>query len=171
MLPIARKDELTTQEIAGETLVYDLKRHRAHCLNAAASAVWKYCDGETTISVMTEKLHKETGLPADETVVQLALKQLQTAGLIDCERPAGPAERLPTRREIARRLAIPAALALPLVSSIIAPTPAMAASIAGSGAGSGDPPLGGIGRGHHRGRGHAYGRGHGQGGLRRGQNE
>jgi hypothetical protein len=166
LLPITKKAELATQEVAGETLVYDLKRHRAHCLNAAASAVWRYCDGQTTISGMAEKLHSETGLPADETVVQLALKQLRAAGLIECDRPVAPAEKLPTRREIAKRLAIPAALALPLVSSIVAPTPGMAASCVGSGAGSGDPPPRDSGRGHHRGRGRLS-RGRSQGGFKR----
>lgn len=155
MLPIAKNTGLATEEVAGETLVYDLKRHRVHRLNRAASAVWKYCDGTTTVAEMAEKLHNDTGLPADEALVRLALKQLRHAGLIECEAEVKPAERLPTRREIAKRLSIPAALALPLVSSIMAPTPAMAASGSNSGGESGDAPPEGNGRGRRgRGRGH-----------------
>src|SRR5207248_2525045 len=35
--PSARQDRLVVQELSDEVLVYDLDRHRAHCLNRAAS--------------------------------------------------------------------------------------------------------------------------------------
>ncbi len=43
--PLARKADLVTKEVADEVLVYDLKSHKAHCLNQTAALVWKYCDG------------------------------------------------------------------------------------------------------------------------------
>ena len=34
LMPRARQDELVVEELPDETLVYDLKRHKARCLNA-----------------------------------------------------------------------------------------------------------------------------------------
>jgi len=39
--PRKRRDGLVVQELPEETLVYDLERHKAHCLEAASAAVWE----------------------------------------------------------------------------------------------------------------------------------
>ena len=44
------------ERLAGETLVYDLRRHRAHCLNPAATLVWRCCDGRTTVASAAARL-------------------------------------------------------------------------------------------------------------------
>ncbi len=49
-LPLARKNELIIQELPEELLVYDLARHKAHCLNKTSAFIWKHCDGETTVA-------------------------------------------------------------------------------------------------------------------------
>ena len=41
-LPRARKDGLVIKELVNETLVYDLERDEAQCLNQTAPLVWKY---------------------------------------------------------------------------------------------------------------------------------
>ncbi|MBV9278705.1 MAG: hypothetical protein JOZ41_01360, partial [Chloroflexi bacterium] len=46
LAPRARKNGLIVRELEDEVLVYDLERHRAHCLNRAAGLVWKHADGE-----------------------------------------------------------------------------------------------------------------------------
>ena len=48
MLPHARVNELIVRELPEETLVYDQKHDKAHCLNRAAALVWRHCDGQTT---------------------------------------------------------------------------------------------------------------------------
>ena len=48
MNPRARRDGLVIRELNGELLVYDLERHRAHCLNPTAALVFKQCDGRTS---------------------------------------------------------------------------------------------------------------------------
>ena len=58
LLPRARQEELVVEELPDETLVYDLKRHKAHCLNRAAALVWQHCDGRTTSSDMAEILEQ-----------------------------------------------------------------------------------------------------------------
>ena len=40
LMPRARQDELVVEELQDETLVYDLKRHKARCLNRTAALVW-----------------------------------------------------------------------------------------------------------------------------------
>src|SRR5207249_1852852 len=100
--------DLVVQEVADETLVYDLKRHRVHALNPTAPRVWRLCDGRTTIAEMAERLSRETGPPADEEVVWLALDGLGRARLLQerVTRP-GDAERV-SRRAVARKLGMAA---------------------------------------------------------------
>ncbi len=35
--------DLVMKEMPDEVLLYDLKQHKAHCLNQAAALVWRYC--------------------------------------------------------------------------------------------------------------------------------
>ena len=120
-LPRARKDDLVTRQIPGELLVYDLKRHKAYCLNDTAAAVWKSCDGRRTVSDLAAKLQKDQKSPVDEKIVWLALDQLEKSYLLQSKaaKPGG----LPTisRRGLVRS-GIATAIALPLVTMIAAPT-------------------------------------------------
>ena len=123
--PRARSGGLLVRELDGEVLVYDLERHRAVCLNAAAAAVWRRCDGRTDVPALVHALPGEAG---GEEGVWLALEQLARDRLLAdaVVRPAGAARV--TRRELIRRLGLAAAATLPLVTSVVAPTPAQAAS-------------------------------------------
>ena len=120
-LPRARKDDLVTRQIPGEMLVYDLKRHKAYCLNATAAAVWKSSDGKHTVSDLAAELQKNQRSPVDERIVWLALDQLEKSYLLQTKaaRPIGlPAV---SRRSLIRA-GIATAIALPLVTMIAAPT-------------------------------------------------
>ena len=116
------------RELADETLVYDLEGHRAHCLNRTAALVWKLCDGENTVSRIAEKMGERLSARVPGEVVRLALDQLADRGLLTpCDvRP--PEANSVSRRAMMRRLGLAAAVALPLVTSIISPTPVMAQS-------------------------------------------
>ncbi len=39
LTPLARHEGLVVQKLDGEVLIYDLQRHRAHCLNSTAAAI------------------------------------------------------------------------------------------------------------------------------------
>ena len=127
-LPRARQRELVTREVAGEMLVYDRSRDEAHCLNPAAALVWANCDGQTTIAEMARLLEAEMKAPVADEIIWFALNQLEQSGLLDDPwlRPA-KSEQL-SRRSLMKRLGIAAAVTIPLVTSIIAPTAAAAAS-------------------------------------------
>lgn len=130
--PKARQEGLVTQQLADETLVYDQERFKAHCLNRTAALVWKHCDGKKTASAIALALEKEAGSPVAEELVWLALDQLGKSRLLT-ERviPAGVAGI--SRREVIRRVGIAAAVALPVVTSIVAPKAAHAINCRTSG--------------------------------------
>ena len=126
VLPLARTDQLVVQELPDEVLVYDLERHKAHCLNKTSAMVWKRCDGRTTVAEMTRRLGRELAAPVDDDVVWLALGQLRRFHLL--EEGSGSVGSLKvSRRDLVRKY-LPAALAVPLILSVPAPTPAATAS-------------------------------------------
>lgn len=125
-----RVDGLLIERVDGEVLVVRETSHEAHALNEAAAIVFDLCDGATDRAAMTAEVARRTGLPADESVVDLALAELVEAGLVEIEgEPAAI-----TRRSLIRRLALPAAAMalLPVVETVLMPTPA---------AGQSGPPM------------------------------
>ena len=123
-LPTARTTGLVVKTVADEVLVYDLETHRAHSVNRVAAAVWRRCDGTRDATAIAAELQREGTVPVTEEAVRYALGELGRARLL-----AGPvaAPRL-TRRDLMRRLGTAAAVALPVVTTIIAPTAAQAQS-------------------------------------------
>jgi hypothetical protein len=126
-VPRARSERLVVQDLEDEVLVYDLDRHRAHSLNPTAALVWRQCDGRTSVAEVATLLERELGLPPDEDVVWLALRRLQAAHLLR-DQLAWEERANPSRRTLVRRLGLAGGLALmlPVVESIVAPTPAYA---------------------------------------------
>ncbi len=128
LMPRAREDQLVVEELPDETLVYDLKRHKAQCLNRTATLVWRSCDGQTTVAEMATMLENELEIPADESVVWMALDRLGRSHLLT-EQVTLPADRAEySRRAVIRTLGQVAgmSLLLPVVESIVAPTAAHA---------------------------------------------
>lgn len=123
--------ECLAREFDDEILVYDLQHDLAHCLNLTAGATWKLCDGNNSPSQIAMMLSRQFSTQVDESVVFLALAQLADAHLL--VEPVMGAKRL-SRRVALRRIGIATAIALPLVTSIVAPTPAHAASCLPNGA-------------------------------------
>jgi hypothetical protein len=128
--PCARRNEIVSAKLVADTMIYDKVSHRAHVLNQTVALVWESADGRNSVDNIAQILHRELGLPADRSVVLLALQELEKSGLLQgpVRAEAGP-EHL-TRRQVAQRLAYAgASLALiPMVTSVLAPTPAMAQS-------------------------------------------
>ena len=140
--PKARKEKLVVREFANELLVYDKERHEAHCLNRTAALVWKHCDGHTSVEEISRHLATETGgdgrTTVDERLVWYALNQFKRDHLLEdeLEVPAGVLASMNgglNRRQVMRVLGI-SIVALPLVTSMIAPTPAQAATCLAAGA-------------------------------------
>ena len=134
-VPRARTEGLVVQELPDEVLVYDRDRDKAHCLNQTAALVWKYCDGETNVASIAQRLGRDLKTtPVDEKIVWYALDQLSKDHLL--EESVVPPTLLAgmSRREMVRVLGVAAVVAVPLVTSIIAPTPAQASTCLPTGA-------------------------------------
>ncbi len=129
VLPRTRTDNLVIRELDDETLVYDTERDEAHCLNQTAALVWKHCDGKTTAREAVRSLQGTLGGSVDTDIVWLAVKQLQRFHLVEGASMKSPGV---SRRELVLKYA-PAALALPVIMSITAPTPAGAVSCVANG--------------------------------------
>ena len=130
LLPLARTDALVIKELQDEVLVYDLQRHKAHCLNSTAASVWRRCDGKLTVPDMTRLLEKEVKTPVKDEVVWLALQQLDKFHLLQNRATRPSATPGLSRRELVRGIGV-TALLLPAIISIIAPTAAQAQSSCG----------------------------------------
>jgi hypothetical protein len=139
-VPKARRNQLVIKELANETLVYDESNHQAHCLNQTAAFVWKHCDGRRSLPALARLLEKETNVSAPEHTVRLAIKQFEESHLLDASR-SKPTWGGLSRREMVRTIGI-TAVALPIVTSIVAPQAAMAATCVQVG-----QPCTGIGQG------------------------
>ena len=132
-IPAARRDRLVVKELADEVLVYDLERHRAHCLNPTAAAVWRHCDGQTTVAALAQRLRQELPTPVEEEVVWLAVEQLDKARLLSEGLPRPGDRGGMSRREVMRLLGAAAVMAVPLVTTIVAPPSSAAVSCVGVG--------------------------------------
>jgi len=124
MLPCSRTARLVIRALDDETLVYDTERNEAHCLNQTAALVWKQCDGRTTAGQAAQSLQSSLNVAVDADLIWLAVKQLERFGLVEKTK-----SRSVSRRKLLFRYA-PAALTLPAIMSITAPTPAQSASCA-----------------------------------------
>ncbi len=130
LMTCAMQDDLMVEELQDETLVYDLKRHKAHCLNRTAALVWRHCDGQTSVADVAALLEEQLATPADEAVVWMALDRLGRAHLLR-EPVTLSADRAQySRREVLRTLQPVAgfSLLLPVIESIVAPRAAAQAS-------------------------------------------
>ena len=110
--PRARQQGLLVSRIDCETVVYDLDTHEAHCLNPLASRLWERSDGRTTVAAM------QAAESVSEPQVLLGDRLLADARLLD-----SPPKYLSRRRALGR---LGRAAALPVVLSIVVPTPAWA---------------------------------------------
>jgi len=125
--PEARRNGLIVHPLSDEMLVYDLDRHKAYCLNKTSAVVWNRCDGKTTIAELVAHLRDEYETPVDEDVISLALDQLRKSHLL--EGPNSVQKPKLTRRELIRRIGVGGVMSLPLITAVIAPTAAQAATV------------------------------------------
>jgi hypothetical protein len=126
--PRRRREGLVVESLPEETLVYDLERHKAHCLAEVAAAVWDASDGRRTVAAVAARAAEKTGRPVTEEAAWLALRRLGRARLLEAP-VAGPrAGPFTSRRDWLKKAAMLGGLS---VASITAPTAAEAATCIG----------------------------------------
>jgi hypothetical protein len=121
-LPIARHQNVVVQELGKQILIYDLNTHKAFNLNETSSIVYQSCDGKTTL----EELKLRTKFT--EEIIFLALDELKKENLIEENQPYNSPFSGMSRREAIRKVGLASMIALPVISSLVAPTSAMAQS-------------------------------------------
>lgn len=129
-MPLARKQGLIVQKVNEELLLNDLDTHHALCLNQTAALAWKYCDGQTTVPQIAAKMAEELNRPIDQKYVWYALDKLGKNNLL--QQPVMvPLTFTLTRREFLGKAGIiGAGVAIPVILSIVAPTPVEAQTTA-----------------------------------------
>jgi hypothetical protein len=89
--------------------------------------VFKQCDGRSSVAEIASRLEAEFGTLVDESLVWQALEQLHGARLL-AHMPSRPPEPSGfSRRDVMRRVGLGLAVGVPVVTSILVPTPAEAA--------------------------------------------
>jgi len=112
------KENILVEALPDETLVYDLDRHRAHCLNPVAALLLAEADGERDIPALARILEEALCEPCTEEIVRLGLDRLRRARLVEWD-GSGLEEKGLSRRQAIRKLA-GVGIALPSVLTVAA---------------------------------------------------
>jgi Coenzyme PQQ synthesis protein D (PqqD)/IPT/TIG domain len=115
-----------TEQLGDEASVYDWARAQVHALNPTAAGVWRQCDGATSPDAIAAALRRELGIPEAEAVVALTLRQFARLHLLELPVASCGDRPATTRRWLLRRGV--AAVMLPAIHSIVAPSPVEAQS-------------------------------------------
>jgi hypothetical protein len=121
--PIAKTQNLEIQELSGELLIYDMERHKAHCLNLSIATIWRACDGTRDVAALALVLQEKLRTPIHEEVVWAALEQLNKTHLLTTITKPSKQEKV-SRREMARRIG--GVALIPAIASLLAPRAAQA---------------------------------------------
>lgn len=126
--PIARTEKLVVQDSVNEVLVYDLETNTAHCLNETATFVWSNCDGKKSVTEIEILVTKKFGNTASKEFVWLALDSLKKSNLLKNSDTIETNFDGLSRRQVIKRIGLSSMIALPLISSLVAPSAANALS-------------------------------------------
>lgn len=139
--PAAHRIGVLIEDLGDETVLYDPSSDRFVRLNPISHLVWTRCDGATTVAEIAAVVASEHDLEDAAEVVWMAIDLLSTEGLledevivpepVDDDPDAGPM----SRRTMLRLAA--AGVTVPIVASIVAPSPASAQSVPSGGGGGG----------------------------------
>ena len=128
IVPKSRKENLVVQELDGEVLIYDLTENKAFCLNKTSALVWQSCDGSRTIADISDAVGKQLNSQVNEDIVWLAIDQLSKENLV--EKPTETNDKFNglSRREVIRKVGFASLIALPVITALVTPVAAAAAS-------------------------------------------
>lgn len=119
-LPKARNENIVVQELENEVLIYDFQTDKAFCLNETLSTIFGHCDGKTSFDELKRRYRYTDDL------IYLALDELQSRNLVESEKITHFAGM--SRREVIRKVGLGTMFALPVITGLVAPNAANAAS-------------------------------------------
>ncbi len=118
--PQARVENLVVQELSDELLVYNLQTNKAFNLNHTSALIWQNCDGKKDISEIAKTLEKTLNQNVPDELVWLALDSLKKEGLVNYDETSDTKGL--NRREVVKRIGFASMIALPMISSLVAPS-------------------------------------------------
>jgi hypothetical protein len=126
--PKTRNDNIVVQEIDKELLIYDLKENKAFCLNETSALIWQLCDGSNSMAEISKFAGKKLNQNISEDLIWLALDEFKKCSLLEESEKFEIDFNGLNRRQIIKKVGLASMIALPIVSSIVAPTAAHALS-------------------------------------------
>jgi hypothetical protein len=109
-------------------VIYDSRHKKAHHLNSTLTWIWHRCDGTFSIEELATAFEQHFQVINGTDAVLTGVEQLSSRGLL--EEPIDlPAGLLAASGSVSRRTVVVGGSALmPVIASIVAPTPAAAKS-------------------------------------------
>lgn len=121
-LPSLRTNNIVVQNLDGEVLVYDLTINKAFCLNLTSTLIYQACGQNKSFAEIMCKYE------FTEELIFYALDQFQKNNLLNSEINYNASFEGLTRREVIRKIGLTSMVALPVISSLVAPSAINAAS-------------------------------------------
>lgn len=126
--PQAKLANLVVQDLSNEILIYNLENNKAFSLNETTTLVWQNCDGTKDVRQIAQILETNLGQTVPDELVFLALDRLKKEDLVAFdESDVSPLQGI-NRREVVKRVGLATMVALPIISSVVAPTASHAQS-------------------------------------------
>lgn len=121
-LPVAKTNNILVQQTKDEVLIYNTENNQVYCLNKTAAFIWQNCDGEKTFSDL-----KQINNQLDDDLIFLTLDLLNKKDLLnETSEKSFPTVAIDRRKMFAKYGTM--AIALPLISTVLAPIAANAQS-------------------------------------------
>jgi len=128
--PLARNHKIVVQNLPDEILIYDLNINKAYCLNSTSALVYRLCDGNHSIPQISQNLSSKLKQSVSEDMIRLALDEMKKQDLLSNSDELETGFEGLSRRDVIRHVGLASIVALPLISTVVAPVAANAQSAA-----------------------------------------
>lgn len=126
--PKSRRANVVVQDFENEVLIYDLAKNKAYCLNQTSALVWQNCNGNNSVSDISRELSRKSKIDVSDEVVWLALDGLKRDDLLEEGDEFEIVFNGLNRRQLIKKVGLASMIALPVISSVVAPSAAAAQS-------------------------------------------
>jgi Coenzyme PQQ synthesis protein D (PqqD) len=126
--PLVRTKQTICEEVSGELVVYDSLQKKAHHLNSTLTWIWHRCDGDTPMEALAAAFEQEFNVTNGIHVLSTGLEQLNANGLLENQIDIDEVMAAEKNAVSRRAVVVGGSVLMPLIVSILAPTPAAAQS-------------------------------------------
>ena len=133
--PVAREKDLVVQKLDKEVVVYDLNTNHALYLNETSAVIWNLCDGSRSVADIRRELRDKFNTTVSSDFILFAIYQLRRDSLLRNDDEIDRYLKKFSGRRVFEGVGFDSLMALPSISSVIAPTAVTASCLAA-------PPIG-----------------------------